>query len=63
MGQGEVTRKEYHNKMEAHTTRVKPSLDLNKMLGEKKVKLDRRELDLNLCGATLAKAQSQGLNP
>jgi hypothetical protein len=49
--------------MEAHTTRVKPSLDLNKMLGEKKVELDRRELDLNLCGVTLAKAQSQGLNP
>jgi hypothetical protein len=32
-----ATQKEYFDKMEAHTTHVKHSLDLNKMLGDKKV--------------------------
>jgi hypothetical protein len=33
----EATRKEYLDKMEAHTARAKHSLSLDKMLGEKKV--------------------------
>jgi hypothetical protein len=32
-----ATRKEYLNNMEAHTTRAKHSLGLDKMVGEKKV--------------------------
>jgi hypothetical protein len=39
----EATRKEYLDKMEAHITRTKHSLDLDKILGEKKVELDGRE--------------------
>jgi hypothetical protein len=39
----EATQKEYLDKMEAHTAHTKHSLNLDKMLGEKKVKLDRRE--------------------
>jgi hypothetical protein len=42
--------------MVAHTTRAKHSLDLDKMLGEKKVELDGREHDLNLREAMLAEA-------
>jgi hypothetical protein len=34
--------------MAAHTAHAKHSLDLNKMLGEKKDKLDVREHDLDL---------------
>jgi hypothetical protein len=55
----EATRKDYLDKMEAHTTRAKHSFGLDKMLGEKKVKLDGREWDLSLCEAVL----SWGLNP
>jgi hypothetical protein len=44
----EATRKEYLNKMEAHTTCAKYSLGLDKMLGKKKVKLNGRERDLSL---------------
>jgi hypothetical protein len=36
----EATRKEYLNKMEAHTACTKYSLGLDKMLEEKKVELD-----------------------
>jgi hypothetical protein len=39
----EATRKEYLNKMEAHTARAKHSLGLDKMLGEKNFELDGRE--------------------
>jgi hypothetical protein len=49
--------------MAAHTTRAKHSLNLDKMLGEKKVELDGREHDLNLREAMLAEAQTRGLNP
>jgi hypothetical protein len=58
-----ATRKEYHDKMEAHTAHAKHSVVLNKILGEKKVELDQREQDLSLCEVALAEAQSLGLNP
>jgi hypothetical protein len=54
----EATRKEYLDKMEVHTAHAKHSLNLDKMLGEKKVKLDRREQDLSLCAVVLVEAQS-----
>jgi hypothetical protein len=49
--------------MEAHTAHTKLSLDLDKMLVEKKIELDGRERDLGLHEAVLTEAQSQGLNP
>jgi hypothetical protein len=49
--------------MASHTTCAKHSLGLDKILGEKKVELDGRERDLDLCEAVLAEAQTQGLNP
>jgi hypothetical protein len=52
------TRKEYLDKMAAHTARAKHSLGLDKMLGEKKVELDGRERDLDLCEAALAEVQT-----
>jgi hypothetical protein len=39
----EVTRKEYLDKMPAHTIYVKHSLGLDKMLGEKKIELDEQQ--------------------
>jgi hypothetical protein len=57
-----ATRKEYLDKMEAHTTRAKHSLGLDKMLGEKKVELDGRERDLSLCEAALVEVWYRGLN-
>jgi hypothetical protein len=39
----EATRKEYLDEMEAHTARAQHSLNLDKMLGEKKVQHDGRE--------------------
>jgi hypothetical protein len=59
----EATQKEYLDKMEAHTSRTKNSLGLDKMLGEKKVQLDEREQDLDLHEVALVEAQSWGLNP
>jgi hypothetical protein len=59
----EATWKEYLDKMEAHTTHAKHSLGLDKMLGEKMVKLDGRERDLSLREAALVEARSLGLNP
>jgi uncharacterized damage-inducible protein DinB len=59
----EATRKENLNKMVAHITRAKHSLILDKMLGEKKVKLNGREQDLELRGEALAEVQARGLNP
>jgi hypothetical protein len=58
-----ATRKEYLDKMEAHTARAKHSFILDKVLGEKKVELNGREWDLGLCEAMLVEAQSPGLNP
>jgi hypothetical protein len=59
----EATQKEYLDKIAVHTARAKHSLSLDKMSVEKKVELDGRERDLNLCEVTLAEAQSRGLNP
>jgi hypothetical protein len=50
-------------KVAVHTAHAKHSLSLDKMSVEKKVELDGRERDLNLCEVTLAEAQSRGLNP
>jgi hypothetical protein len=58
-----ATQKEYLYKMAAHIAHAKHSLGLDKMLGEKKVELDGRERDLELCMAMLAEAQTRGLNP
>jgi hypothetical protein len=58
-----ATRKEYLTKMEVHTASAMHSLGLDKILGEKKVELNRRERDLDLHGAVLVEAQSRGLNP
>jgi hypothetical protein len=52
----EATWKEYLDKMVAHATRAKHSLSLDKILGEKKAELDRRERDLELREAVLAEA-------
>jgi hypothetical protein len=59
----EVTRKEYLDKMVAHTAHAKHSIGLDQMLVEKKVDLNGREGDLNLCEAELAEAQTWGQNP
>jgi dynactin complex subunit len=59
----EATQKEYLDKMATHTARAKHSLGLDKMLGEKKVELDGRDQDLELCKATLKEAQTLELNP
>jgi hypothetical protein len=56
LAKAEATQKEYLDKMEAHTTHTKHSLGLDKMLGEKKVQLDRRERDLDLCEAAQVEA-------
>jgi hypothetical protein len=58
----EATRKEYLNKMEVHNICTKHTLGLDKMLGEKKVQLDRSAWDLDLREAALVEAQSLGLN-
>jgi hypothetical protein len=59
----EATRQEYLDKIEAHTARGKHVLGLDMMLEEKKVDLDGRERDLELCTTTLVEAQGRGLNP
>jgi hypothetical protein len=56
----EATRKEYLDKMAAHTAPAKHSLSLDKMLGEKKDKLNGRERDLELHEAALVEAQTPG---
>jgi hypothetical protein len=58
----EATQKEYLDKIEAHTTCAKHSLGLDKMLGERKVFLNRRERDLSLREAALAETQTRRLN-
>jgi hypothetical protein len=59
----EATHKEYIDKMEVHIAYAKHGLDLDKMLGEKKVQLDGREQDLDLREAVLVQVQSRDLNP
>jgi hypothetical protein len=58
-----ATWKEYLDKMATHTAHAKHTLDLDKMLGEKKVELDGRERHVNLREVTLVEAQNRGLNP
>jgi hypothetical protein len=48
--------------MRTHTAHNKHTLDLKKMLGEKKVQLDGKEHDLALCDAAPAEAQSWDFN-
>jgi hypothetical protein len=55
----EAARQEYLNKMAVHTARGRQVLDFDKMLGEKRARLDDREWDLELRTATLAR----GINP
>jgi hypothetical protein len=59
----EAARKEYLDKMAPHTTLAKHSLSLDKMLGEKNVKLDGRERDMNLHEVALVEVHTWGLNP
>jgi hypothetical protein len=54
----EATRKEYLDKVAAHTNHAKHSLGLDEMLGEKNVELDGREQDLELREVALAEAQT-----
>jgi hypothetical protein len=61
--QVEATQQEYLDKIQAHTDCSNQVLDLDRMLGERKEKLDRKERDLELSAAVLAEAQAQGLNP
>jgi hypothetical protein len=49
--------------MVAHIAHAKHSLGLDKMLGDKKVKLDGRERDLDLHEVAPMEAQTEGLNP
>jgi hypothetical protein len=49
--------------MHAHTARAKHTLRLDKMLGENKVLLNKKEQDLALREAKLMEAQARGLNP
>jgi hypothetical protein len=58
----DAAREVYLDKMEAHTTLGRLILDLDKILAEKKVELDRKEWDLELRVAALAKAHAWGLN-
>jgi hypothetical protein len=53
-----ATRKEYLDKMVAHTYHAKHSLGLDKILGEKKVELDGRKQDLELREVALVEAQT-----
>jgi hypothetical protein len=55
----EAARQEYLNKMAVHTARGRQVIDFDKMLGEKRARLDDQEWDLELHTATLA----QGINP
>jgi hypothetical protein len=59
----EATRQGYLDKIHAHSARDKPSLGLDKILGEEKVELDKRERDMGLRETVLVEAQTRGLNP
>jgi hypothetical protein len=59
----EAARQEYLDKIKAHTTRGKLILDLDKILGEKRVELDERERDMELCTVALVEVQARGFNP
>jgi hypothetical protein len=59
----EATRLEYLKKMRTHTTHVKHTLVLNKMLGMDKVMFTEMERDLKLSEEVLAEVEAWGLNP
>jgi hypothetical protein len=59
----EAIHQEYIDKMRAHNDHTKHTLFLNKMLGEKKFQLDKKERDLAWQETVLTEAQAQGLNP
>jgi hypothetical protein len=61
--QAEATQQEYLDKIQAHTDHGKHVPDLNKMLGERKEELGRKERDLELRVAVLVEAPARGLNP
>jgi hypothetical protein len=48
--------------MAEHTARGRQVLDFDKMLGEKRARLDEQEWDLELHMAALAEQQAQGIN-
>jgi hypothetical protein len=48
--------------MVEHTARSRQVLDLDKMLGEKRARLDEQEWDLELCMVALAEAQARGIS-
>jgi TnpA family transposase len=54
----EATSKEYLDNMQGHIARANHNLDLNKMLGAKKVQLDWKERNLHLREAALVEVQS-----
>jgi uncharacterized 2Fe-2S/4Fe-4S cluster protein (DUF4445 family) len=58
----EGTHKEYLDKMQVSTARAMHTLGLDKMMGEKKVKLNGKVQDLDVREAVLAEAQSRDLN-
>jgi hypothetical protein len=58
-----ATRHEYLEKMCVHTACVKHMLNLDEMLGEKKVLLSEKDRDLEVWEAALVEAQARGLNP
>jgi hypothetical protein len=57
-----ATHQEYLNKMHAHTACAKHTLSLDKMLGGKKVLLNKKERNLDLREPALMEVQGQGLN-
>jgi hypothetical protein len=59
----EATRQEYLDKIQAHIDHSNHVLDLDRMLGERKGELNRKEWDLELRVAALAEAHARGLNP
>jgi peptide deformylase len=58
----EADQQGYLNKMAEHTTHSKQVLDFNKMLGEKRARLDEWEWDLELRTTAMAEAQAWGIN-
>jgi hypothetical protein len=59
----EATHQEYFHKIRAHTNCAKNTLSLEKMLGEKKVQLNKKERDLTLQEAVLTEPQAWVHNP
>jgi hypothetical protein len=49
--------------MRVHSNRAKHTLGLDKMIGEKKVPLGKKERDLALQEAAMEEPHAQGINP